>query len=309
MTVRDESGHAVINVDMAAHYRRWPFPSVEHRSREGLIFLRTVGRWLEAVRGTPRVADVGCGTGHTLIALARQFPDVEFTGIDVVEQAVLAAGSRVVDEGLRNVRFVRADLTWPVEDVGRFDVVLCLGVLHHLPDLRQGFEHASSLLRQKGHIVLWLYGRHGRERHRLNQELLRLLGADLPDGERLGLARAFLEDLGESLMLNTGFYTPYGSGPEGLAWMLEHPEWLADQMIPAVELSVTLSEILSLLQDSGLELEKWLGVDLDPQAYTSQPLLLERLRRLPDVRRLLAIDLVLKPAYYFVTGVRRDRTG
>ena len=52
-----------------------------------------------------------------------------------------------------------------------------------------------------------------------------------------------------------------------------------------------------------------MGVDLDPQAYTSQPLLLERLRRLPDVRRLLAIDLVLKPAYYFVTGARRDRTG
>ena len=309
MTARDESSHAVIDVDAAAHYRRWPFPSVEHRSREGLIFLRTVGRWLEAVQGTPRVADVGCGTGHTLIALARQFPDVEFTGIDVVEQAVLAASSRAVDEGLRNVRFVRADLKLPVEDVGRFDVVLCLGVLHHVPDLRQGFKHASSLLRQDGHIVLWLYGRHGRERHRLNQELLRLLGADLPHGERLGLARTFLEDLGESHMLNTGFYTPYGSGPEGLAWMLEHPEWLADQMIPAVEHSVTLSEILSLLEDSDLELEKWLGVDLDPQAYVSRPLLLERLRQLSEVTRLLAIDLLLKPAYYFVTGSRNNRTG
>ena len=309
MTTRDESGHAVMNADVAAHYRRWPFPSVEHRSREGLIFLRTVARWLEVMQGTPRVVDVGCGTGHTVIALARQFPDVEFTGIDLVEQAVLAARNRVADEGLCNVRFVRADLAQPVEHVGRFDVVLCLGVLHHLPDLRLGFKHASSLLSQDGRIVLWLYGRYGRERHRLNQELLRLLGADLRDGERLGLARAFLEDLGEPLMLNTGFYTPYGSGPEGLDWMLEHPEWLADQMIPAVEHSVTLSEILSLLEDSDLELEKWLGVDRDPQAYTSQPLLLERLRQLPDVRRLLAIDLVLKPAYYFVTGVRRGRTG
>jgi SAM-dependent methyltransferase len=294
---------------VAEHYRRWPFPAVEHRSREGLILLRTVGRWLKAVRDAPRVVDVGCGTGHTLIALARQFPDVEFTGIDVVEEAVRAAGSRVADEGLRNVRLVRADLTRPVEDVGRFDVVLCLGVLHHLPDLRQGFQHASSLLRQGGHIVLWLYGRYGRERHRLNQELLRLLGADLPDGERLGLARAFLEDLGASHMLDTGFYTPYGSGSEGLAWMQEHPEWLADQMIPPVEESVTLSEILALLEDGDLELERWLGVDLDPQAHTSQPLLLERMRRLPDVRRLLAIDLLLKPAYYFVTGARRDRTG
>jgi SAM-dependent methyltransferase len=261
------------------------------------------------MQGTPRVADVGCGTGHTLIALARQFPDVEFTGIDVVEQAVLAARNRVADEGLCNVRFIRADLAQPVEHVGRFDVVLCLGVLHHLPNLRQGFKHVSSLLRQDGHIMLWLYGRHGRERHRLNQELLRLLGADLPHGERLGLARTFLEDLGQSHMLNTGFYTPYGSGLEGLAWMLEHPEWLADQMIPAVEHSVTLSEILMLLEGHELELEKWLGVDLDPRAYTSQPLLLERLRRLPDMRRLLAIDLLLKPAYYFVTGVRSDRTG
>lgn len=309
MTARDEPGHPGTDVVVAAHYRRWPFPSVEHRSREGLIFLRTLGRWLEAVRGTPRVADVGCGTGHTLIALARQFPDAEFMGIDVVEEAILAAASRVADEGLPNVRFVRADVTQPVEDVGMFDVVLCLGVLHHLPDLRQGFEHTRSLLGQDGHIVLWLYGRHGRERHRLNQELLRLLGRDLPAGERLGMARAFLEDLGESFVLNTGFYTPYGSGPEGLAWLLEHPEWLADQMIPAVEHSVTLPEILSLLEGSDLELEKWLGVDLDPEAYTSEPILLERLRRLPDVKRLLAIDLLLKPAYYFVAGVRRNRTG
>ncbi len=309
MTGDGVSRGTVTDPGVAAHYRRWPFPGVEHGSREGLILLRTVGTWLEASSGSGRVADVGCGTGHTVIALARHFPEVEFVGLDLVEEVLEAAWDRAREAQVETVRFVQGDLNRPLTGLGEFHVVLCLGVLHHLPDLSRGFDSSCSLLGPGGHLVLWLYGKHGRERHRLNQEFLRVLGNQLPGAEQLSLARAFVESLGARFAVDTGFYTPQGSGPEGIGWLLQHPEWLADQMVPALEQSVTLHDILSLFEGRGVTLEKWLGVDPDPKAYTTHPLLLERLEQLSPEQRLLAIDLLIKPAYYFVAGVRRSEAG
>ena len=100
--------------DVAAFFRRWPFPGTEHRSREGLIFIRTIGAWLKAGSGHGRVADIGCGTGQTVIALARHFPEAEFVGVDLVAE-VLEVGRCLAEEAqLKNVRFLQADLNRPL---------------------------------------------------------------------------------------------------------------------------------------------------------------------------------------------------
>jgi SAM-dependent methyltransferase len=289
---------------VAEHFRRWPFPGIEHRSREGLILLRTIGAWLKASSGNGRVADIGCGTGQTVMTLARHFPDAEFLGIDLVEEVVEVGRGLAKEAQVENVRFLQADLNRPLAWVGEYDVVMCLGVLHHLHDLAWGVDSCCSLLGSRGHLLLWLYGRYGRERHRLNQQFLRLLGFNLSDSQRLDLAGALVEARAGQFVVNTGFYTPHGSGAEGASWLLDHPEWLADQMIPAVEQDVTLPDILSLFGDRSLLFEKWLGVDLDPRSYFTNPLLLDRLQQLSPEQRLAAIDLLIKPPYYFVAGRR-----
>jgi len=287
---------------VAEHFRRWPFPGIEHRSREGLIFLRMVATWLKARAGKGRVADIGCGTGQTGIALARHFPETELVGIDLVEESV-EAGRGLADEAkMTNVRFLQADLNGPLAGNSEYDVVMCLGVLHHTHDLASGLDSCCALLRSGGHLLLWLYGRYGRERHRLNQQFLRLVGDNLADADRLDLAKSLVETDAGHFVVDTGFYTPLGSGADGARWLLDHPEWLADQLIPVVEQTVTLPDILSLFRDRRLSFEKWLGVDLDPRAYVTDPLLLDRLQQLSPEQRLVAIDLLTKPPYYFVAG-------
>jgi SAM-dependent methyltransferase len=291
---------------VAEHYRRWPFPGVEHSSREGLRLLRTLGGWLEDGIGTRRILDVGCGTGHTVIALASHFPDSEFLGIDLVAENVASAETRARDAKVDNVSFTQVDLERQIPAaVGRFDVVLCLGVLHHLTDLRAGFDNCCSLLGPDGRLVLWLYGKYGRWRHELNQQLLRVLSDGLSHESQLALARAFAQDLGERFAVDTGFYTPHGCGRDGLAWLLQHPQWLADQMIPALEHSVTLPDILSLFECGDIAFEKWFGVDIEPRSYAKHPLVLAQFERLSPQQRLHAIDLLIKPAYYFIAGMRR----
>ena len=293
---------------VAAHYDRWPFPGVEHGSREGLILLRSLAEWLgqpQRRKADTRVLDVGCGTGHTIVALARHFPETAFLGVDVAASALEAAGAHASEAGVSNVTFRCADVSEePDACLGRFDVVLCLGVLHHIPKFGEAFRHVTSVVADGGFLVLWLYGRHGRARHALNQDFLRTLAPEPSDAERLDLARAFLEDLGPRFAVDTGFYTPLGCDQDGIAWLLEQPQWLADQMIPAFERSVTLPDILDAFRTHSLELVKWLGVSTDLARYTSRVELLEQFRRLSRAEQLVAIDLLVKPRYYFVAGQR-----
>ena len=59
-------------------------------------------------------------------------------------------------EGAR-ADFVQADLRWPPFAPGSFDLVYCLGVLHHLEDPLAGLKALVPLVRPGGEVRLYLY--------------------------------------------------------------------------------------------------------------------------------------------------------
>ncbi len=75
-----------------------------------------------------RVADVGCGTGNVAALLAPHVKQV--LAIDIAKAMLDAARKRL--GGVRNVRFLQADLVdLPLED-GAVDAAVCVLVLHHI---------------------------------------------------------------------------------------------------------------------------------------------------------------------------------
>jgi SAM-dependent methyltransferase len=60
-------------------------------------------------RGT-RVADVGCGTGHSTNLLARAFPRSQFVGYDLSTEALERGRAEAAALGLDNVRFEVLDV-------------------------------------------------------------------------------------------------------------------------------------------------------------------------------------------------------
>ncbi|HEX5297939.1 MAG TPA: class I SAM-dependent methyltransferase [Streptosporangiaceae bacterium] len=99
-----------------------------------------VQQWLPLVpettaklRSGARVADVGCGTGQALIALARAFPAITATGYDVhppsVEQARRAAAEAGVDG---RVSFQVLDAAAGLPEA--FDVITTFDVVHDAVD-------------------------------------------------------------------------------------------------------------------------------------------------------------------------------
>jgi 2-polyprenyl-3-methyl-5-hydroxy-6-metoxy-1,4-benzoquinol methylase len=75
------------------------------------------------------VADVGCGSGHAINILAREFPASRFVGYDFAEEAIEAARREAAAWGLTNASFVVRD----VEKLGEteeYDVITAFDAIH-----------------------------------------------------------------------------------------------------------------------------------------------------------------------------------
>jgi cyclopropane fatty-acyl-phospholipid synthase-like methyltransferase len=55
------------------------------------------------------VLDVGCGLGRALIAMACEYPNSRFRGVDLSHEAIAAARQRVGELGLHNIAFEQID--------------------------------------------------------------------------------------------------------------------------------------------------------------------------------------------------------
>jgi SAM-dependent methyltransferase len=115
-----------------------------------------VQQWLPLVpettaklRADARVADVGCGTGQALIALARAFPSITAAGYDVhppsVEQARTAAAEAGV-AGRVSYHVLDAAAGLP----GSFDVITTFDVVHDAVDPLRLLRSVRDALRPGG---------------------------------------------------------------------------------------------------------------------------------------------------------------
>ena len=105
------------------------------------------------------VLDLGCGTGHGTLALARALPDVQLIACDPAAAMVAAARSRCEAAGVK-AHFVAGGLG-AVPGDARFDVVVCTLVLHFIPAAERVAFLASirERLRPGGALVLSVLGR------------------------------------------------------------------------------------------------------------------------------------------------------
>ncbi len=125
------------------------------------------------------VADLGCGTGEVVLALA---PSVERV-IGVDQEAAMLAVARQRTAELSNVELVQSgleDLALPDASV---DAALCMLVLHHVDDLEASFAQIARSLRPGGSLVVLDMVEHERREYR------RTMGHRHLGFERSGLAR------------------------------------------------------------------------------------------------------------------------
>ncbi len=100
------------------------------------------------------VLECGCGSGqHTgLIAtVARSVTAVDKYTADI---------AKARNPSLTNVQFVEADLG-TMELNGQFDVVVCIGVIHHTDDPDRTFDAIYRCCKPGGKVIVWCYSAEG----------------------------------------------------------------------------------------------------------------------------------------------------
>ncbi len=236
-----------------------------------------------------RILDAGCGTGVGTEYLVHLNPQVQVVGIDLSAGALAVAKERCQKSGADRVEFHHLSL-YDVEQVpGEFDLINCVGVLHHLPDPIRGIEALSKKLAPGGLMHIFVYGELGRWEIKLMQQAIALLQGDqrgdYRDGVQVG--RQIFSALPESNRLVKR---------EKERWSLENQqdECFADMYVHPQEVDYNIDTLFELIDASRLD---FLGFS-NPAIWRLErllekaPDLMERAKTLSDRQRYRLIELL-----------------
>lgn len=101
------------------------------------------------------VLDVGCGTGLVSNTFATLYPGSHFTGIDFSD-SINYAKEIARDLRIKNTKWIKEDFL-EVTLEKKYDVVICCGVLHHIPQYEKALEKLKQCLTPGGTLMLALY--------------------------------------------------------------------------------------------------------------------------------------------------------
>jgi SAM-dependent methyltransferase len=103
----------------------------------------------------PRVVDLGCGVGGSLLHLAQRRPELAGEGLTISPSQAEVAATLIAAAGLgARVRVREGDFLAPPDDLAGADLALSIEAFVHGPDPAAYFAAAASVLRPGGLLVV-----------------------------------------------------------------------------------------------------------------------------------------------------------
>lgn len=104
-----------------------------------------------------RILVAGCGSGMHPVGIAMRYPRARVVALDISLPSLGRAMRMAERLGVGNIAFHHADLRhWP-GDGARFDLIECVGVLHHLERPLEGWQALLRHLAPDGLLKIGLY--------------------------------------------------------------------------------------------------------------------------------------------------------
>jgi 2-polyprenyl-3-methyl-5-hydroxy-6-metoxy-1,4-benzoquinol methylase len=234
-----------------------------------------------------RTLVAGGGTGNAAITLAEQLRDTDalIVYLDISQASMAIAQERARLRGLTNIVWKSGSiLDIPQLELGEFDYINCMGVLHHLADPDAGLAALSSALKDDGAMGIMVYAKYGRTAIYQIQELLRFINCDEDDMDvKVRNCKAVLSSLPKDHWFNlnrAAFEFEINSGDAGIYDLFLHSQ----------DRAYSVPELYGFVEGAGLRVSRFLSTGLgkgnrlyDPESYITDDTLLSSVRRL-DIR-------------------------
>jgi SAM-dependent methyltransferase len=189
----------------------------------------------------------GCGTSQAA-KYALRFPEAQVIGIDISDTSLQETKNLKEKYDLGNLELEQLAVERVEELEQRFDLILCTGVLHHLPDPDTGLRALRRVLKRDGAMHLMVYATYGRTGIYMIQEYCRRLG--------IGNSEEEITELAATLMAMPPAH------PLGVL-LGESPDFrrkaaLADALLNPQDRAFTVPQLFDLIEGSGLMFGRWL---------------------------------------------------
>lgn len=200
-----------------------------------------------------RVADIGSGSGRIVGMLlgagAGHVVAIEpSAAMDVLKANLI--------EQAQNITFVQ-DRGEAVGEQQNLDLVVSIGVIHHIPDPAPVMKAAHKALKPGGKMLVWLYGHEGNETYLRFIQPLRKITQLLPDPVLKGLCHVMAAALRGYLFLCTKVpampMRVYMQNVMGKLTPAQRYLTIYDQLNPAYAKYYTRSEAKYLMLDAGFD--------------------------------------------------------
>ena len=245
-----------VSLKVGAQYAEAPYPRWTSLStpKEGerLAMVRTLSddNRLHGVK-RPDVLIAGCGTGQHAIASALGYGGkASVLGIDLSRASLSYAAIMAEIFAVRNLKLIQADLL-EIDALGQsFDIIECIGVLHHTAKPLENWKRLLGVLKPGGVMTIGLYSATARAglsqfRNELkrtnkapNDNAMKILRRDMIQSPRNDFERAIVQSADFNTTSN-----------------------LRDLLFNAHEIPLSLSEIRDFIDQQGL---RFLRFDTPP---------------------------------------------
>jgi len=167
-----------ITKKVEAMYKKYPYPSPStnpSQTNELLNLLKIFELESKTKLEGKKILDAGTGSGHRITNVAQFYKKCNFLGLDISEKSLEIANELKKQKKIGNIEFQKMNLMNNFSKNDKFDIVLCMGVLHHLSNPSKGLKNILNVLKKEGMIFLYLYGKLGGHKRMLNKKLLSIL--------------------------------------------------------------------------------------------------------------------------------------
>lgn len=147
----------------------------------------------------PEILIAGCGTGQHAIESAATWRGSKVLAVDISLASLSYAKRKTNELNQENIDFLHADIL-DLQSLNRdFDIVECVGVLHHMRDPSAGLQALIDLMKPGGLIKVGLYSEIARSQITRSRRKASRLGAEPTDSQIREYRRALLDSGGEEL--------------------------------------------------------------------------------------------------------------